>query len=70
MEPFELAAHEVAAPVRKEPGAPIEIHQARLGAAGTVLDVVAYVDDFNSTVVDAYRRGISPSSFSTPASAA
>jgi pyruvate/2-oxoacid:ferredoxin oxidoreductase beta subunit/Pyruvate/2-oxoacid:ferredoxin oxidoreductase delta subunit len=58
MEPFELASHEVAAPVRKEPGAPIEIHQARLGAAGTVLDVLAYVDDFNSTVIDAYRRGI------------
>jgi len=58
MESFELSAHEIAAPVRKEPGEPIEVHQARLGAAGTVLDVLAYVDDFNSTVVDAYRRGV------------
>ncbi len=30
----------------------------RLGAAATVLDVHAYVEDFNSTVVEAYRRGV------------
>jgi pyruvate/2-oxoacid:ferredoxin oxidoreductase beta subunit/Pyruvate/2-oxoacid:ferredoxin oxidoreductase delta subunit len=54
----ELLVHEVGAPVRKEVGEPKELHEARLGAASTVLDVAAYVDDFNASVVDAYRRGI------------
>jgi pyruvate ferredoxin oxidoreductase beta subunit len=36
-----------------------ELHEARLTQAATeVFDVHAYVDDFNSVVVDAYRRGI------------
>ena len=39
-------------------GEPKEIHESRLGAVGTVLDVRAYVDDFNTFVVDAYRRGV------------
>jgi pyruvate ferredoxin oxidoreductase beta subunit len=58
MDAVELPLHDLAAPVRKEQGEPLEHHQARLGAAGTVLNVLAYVDDFNSTVVDAYRRGV------------
>ncbi|MFI5225160.1 MAG: thiamine pyrophosphate-dependent enzyme [Candidatus Limnocylindrales bacterium] len=55
---MELGLHDLAAPTGKEQGEPLEHHQARLGAAGTVLNVLAYVDDFNSTVVDAYRRGV------------
>ena len=55
---IELERHEVAAPVRKEAGEPKELHETRLQAAGTVLDVHAYVDDFNSAVLDAYRRGV------------
>jgi len=43
----ELLLHDVAAPIRKEAGEPKEVHEARLGGAGTVLDVVAYVDEFN-----------------------
>jgi pyruvate ferredoxin oxidoreductase beta subunit len=50
--------HELAAPARKEAGEPKEVHDGRLGAAATVLDVEAYVDDFNTSVIDAYRRGI------------
>jgi pyruvate ferredoxin oxidoreductase beta subunit len=53
----ELLLHEVAAPIRKEPGEPKEVHEARLGGAGTVLDVVAYVDEFNTSIIDAYRQG-------------
>jgi pyruvate/2-oxoacid:ferredoxin oxidoreductase beta subunit/Pyruvate/2-oxoacid:ferredoxin oxidoreductase delta subunit len=35
-----------------------ELHEARLQqAAGTVFDTAAYVDDFNSVVVGAYRSG-------------
>ena len=55
---LELGSHDLAAPTRKETGAPLELHEARLGTAPTVLDVHAYVDDFNTSVVDAYRRGI------------
>jgi len=54
----ELMAHEIGAPVRKGAGEPKELHESRLGAASTVFDVGAYVDDFNSSVVDAYRRGV------------
>jgi pyruvate ferredoxin oxidoreductase beta subunit len=54
----ELGAHELAAPLLKEPGEPKEVHDGRLSGAGTVLDVHAYVDDFNSSIVDAYRRGV------------
>ena len=54
----EMALHELGAPVRKASGEPKEIHEARLAAASTVLDVHAYVDDFNSSVVEAYRRGV------------
>src|SRR6476659_8913604 len=46
------------APVRKAVGEPKELHEARLAAAPTVLDIHAYVEDFNTVVVDAYRRGI------------
>ncbi len=43
----------------KEFGEPKEHHEARLGAvAQPVFDVRAYVDDFNSSIVGAYRRGI------------
>ena len=54
----ELLLHDVAAPVSKQAGEPKEIHEARLGVAGTVLDVVAYVDEFNTSILDAYRQGI------------
>ncbi len=54
----ELALHELAAPVRKAAGEAQEIHDARLGVTSTVLDVHAYVDDFNTSVIDAYRRGV------------
>ena len=53
----ELGVHELAAPVRKEAGEAKELHESRLEAATTVLDVHAYVDDFNG-VVDAYRSGV------------
>ena len=53
----ELGLHELAAPVRKGAGEAKELHESRLGAASTVLDVHAYVDDFNG-VVDAYRSGV------------
>ncbi len=43
----------------KELGEPKEHHEARLGAlAEPVFDVMSYVDDFNSSIVGAYRRGI------------
>ncbi len=43
----------------KEVGEPKEHHEARLGAvAEPVFDVLAYVDDFNASIVGAYRRGI------------
>ena len=54
----ELGRHDLAAPILKEPGEPKEIHETRFAPASTVLDVHAYVDDFNSSIVDAYRRGV------------
>jgi pyruvate/2-oxoacid:ferredoxin oxidoreductase beta subunit/Pyruvate/2-oxoacid:ferredoxin oxidoreductase delta subunit len=54
----ELALHELAAPARKAAGESKEIHETRLAGAPTLLDVHAYVDDFNASVVDAYRRGV------------
>ena len=54
----ELAIHDLAAPILKEPGEPKELHETRIAGAGTVLDVHAYVDDFNTSIVDAYRRGV------------
>jgi pyruvate/2-oxoacid:ferredoxin oxidoreductase beta subunit/Fe-S-cluster-containing hydrogenase component 2 len=63
----ELQLHDLAAPVRKQTGEAKELHEARLGAAGTVLDVLAYVDDFNSSVVDAYRRGVADSELGSDA---
>ena len=54
----ELGVHETAAPVRKGAGEAKELHESRLAAATTLLDAHAYVDDFDSTVVDAYRRGV------------
>ncbi len=44
--------------LRKAVGEPMEAHQASLAGTATVFDVHAYVDDFNSTVVDAYRRNV------------
>jgi pyruvate ferredoxin oxidoreductase beta subunit len=45
-------------PLVKAPTEEKELHEARLGAAaGAVFDVHAYVDDFNSVVVDAYQHG-------------
>jgi hypothetical protein len=35
----ELGVHETAAPVRKEAGEAKELHESRLAAASTVLDV-------------------------------
>jgi pyruvate ferredoxin oxidoreductase beta subunit len=43
--------------LRKAPGEPIEGHTAHLGSAPLILDVEAYVDDFNRSVVPAYRSG-------------
>ena len=42
--------------LRKPIGEPMEAHQATLAGTATSFDVHAYVDDFNSTVVEAYRR--------------
>ncbi|MGH2513343.1 MAG: 4Fe-4S binding protein, partial [Candidatus Limnocylindrales bacterium] len=54
----EIGLHATAAPAIKQAGEPKELHEARLGPATTVLDVGAYVDDFNTSIVDAYRRGL------------
>ena len=54
----ELGRHSLGVPVRKAAGEPKEVHEARLAGARTVIDVHGYVDDFNSSVVDAYRRGV------------
>jgi pyruvate ferredoxin oxidoreductase beta subunit len=54
----ELGLHELGAPVRKDTGEAKELHESRLAVATTVLDVHAYVDDFNSSVLDAYRQGV------------
>jgi pyruvate ferredoxin oxidoreductase beta subunit len=45
-------------PLTKAAGEPKEAHEGRLGAAGTLLDVDQFVDDFNSSIVDAYRRNV------------
>ena len=67
----ELLLHDVAAPVSKQAGEPKEVHEARLGGAGPVFDVAAYVDEFNASVVAAYRRGIADAELpSEPASPA
>jgi pyruvate ferredoxin oxidoreductase beta subunit len=42
----------------KAAGESKELHEARLGSAGTLLDVHRYVDDFNGSIVDAYRRNV------------
>ncbi|HEY8169104.1 MAG TPA: thiamine pyrophosphate-dependent enzyme [Candidatus Limnocylindrales bacterium] len=42
----------------KEPGQPKELHETELEAAELVFDVEEYVDDFNRSVVTAYRRGV------------
>ena len=54
----ELALHSLGAPARKAAGESKELHETRLAGAPNVLDVHAYVDDFNASVVDAYRRGV------------
>jgi pyruvate ferredoxin oxidoreductase beta subunit len=54
----ELLTHDIAAPAVKQAGEAKEIHAGRLAAAPGVLDMHAYVDDFNTSVIDAYRRGI------------
>ncbi len=53
-----LPLTDVAGPGSKQPGEAKELHGARLGTTATVLDVGAYVDDFNGSVIDAYRRGV------------
>ncbi len=45
-------------PLVKVQGEPKEHHEARLGAALPVFDVDAYVEDFNRSIVAAYRRGV------------
>lgn len=42
----------------KEQGEPKEAHEARLGVAGLLFDVHAYVEDFARAVVPAYRTGV------------
>ncbi len=42
----------------KEPGQPKELHEGELALAEPVFDAEAYVDDFNRSVVAAYRRGV------------
>jgi len=54
----ELLTHDLAAPPVKQAGEPKEVHEDRLGAAPAALDVHAYVDDFNTTILDAYRRDV------------
>ncbi|HEX2883934.1 MAG TPA: thiamine pyrophosphate-dependent enzyme [Candidatus Limnocylindria bacterium] len=45
-------------PLIKQPKEAKELHEARLSqSAAVVFDAHAYVDDFNSVVVDAYRAG-------------
>jgi len=46
------------APLQKVRGEPKEHHEVRLGAAAPVFDVGAYVEDFNRSIVAAYRRGV------------
>ena len=47
-----------ATPLMKEAGEPKEVHEGRLGAALPVFDIDAYVEDFNRSIVTAYRRGV------------
>jgi pyruvate ferredoxin oxidoreductase beta subunit len=54
----ELEVHEIAAPSQKSPGEPKELHETRIASTSMLLDVHAYVDDFNTTIVDAYRRNV------------
>ena len=54
----ELLTHEIAAPTAKVAGEPKEVHTGRLEAVTGPLDMQAYVHDFNTSVVDAYRRGV------------
>jgi len=42
----------------KEAGQPKELHEGELALAVPVFDAEAYVDDFNRSVVAAYRRGV------------
>ncbi|KRT63570.1 MAG: hypothetical protein XU10_C0009G0017 [Chloroflexi bacterium CSP1-4] len=42
----------------KEAGQPKELHEGELALAELVFDTEAYVDDFNRSVVAAYRRGV------------
>ncbi len=54
----ELATFDLAAPPLKTAGEPMEAQTGRLGPATGVLDMHGYVDEFNGTIVDAYRRGV------------
>ncbi len=45
-------------PLAKVQGEPKEHHEVRLGAALPVFDVRSYVEDFNRSIVSAYRRGV------------
>jgi pyruvate ferredoxin oxidoreductase beta subunit len=44
-------------PLIKAPGAPKELHERCLGNALPVFNVDQYVEDFNASVIGAYRRG-------------
>jgi pyruvate/2-oxoacid:ferredoxin oxidoreductase beta subunit/Fe-S-cluster-containing hydrogenase component 2 len=46
------------APLTKEAGEPKEHHESRLGVALPLIDIHAYVEDFNASIVGAYRRGV------------
>ncbi len=53
-----LDTPEQTTPLTKAAGAPKELHETQLSGALPVFDVDAYVDDFNRSVVGAYRRGV------------
>ena len=54
----ELMLTDLDGPGRKTAGEATELHEASLDTTAAVLDIGAYVDDFNGSVIDAYRRGI------------
>jgi pyruvate/2-oxoacid:ferredoxin oxidoreductase beta subunit/Fe-S-cluster-containing hydrogenase component 2 len=49
---------EVRSPLTKEPGTLKEQHEVELRVAAPVFDVHAYVEEFGSSIVPAYRRGV------------
>ncbi len=51
-------AGSVVNPLLKEPGELKEAHEVQLEAARPIFDVHSYVEDFNASIVPAYRRGV------------